>query len=163
MARKLPLTHAKPAVDAVRKRLGGRASTDPDAGEIVTVETDSGIDRVGVVVFAKGEQVDVWTDSGIPMGGVVRRLHRSRTRRARGPIPEGLSAVARDATAFAALPEGVRVRFQQEGGVVEEATLVEKCRYGAVVLRDDGTLVGVGFRRVWRVAAGARSTPSEAN
>ena len=63
MSRKLslPLTldrAKKPTTDAVRKRLGGRASTEPGAGEIVALRTEGGSERVGVVLFARGEDVD---------------------------------------------------------------------------------------------------------
>lgn len=143
MARRLFLPLATPApprlptVDAVRKRLGGRASTDPGAGEVVSLRDA----RTGVILFVRGEQVDVWLD-----GDVVHRVRRADIRPAGEGAARDLLAVARDARAFAELREGQRVGFQHEGGLGEGA-LVEKCRFGGLVERPDGTVIGVGFRR----------------
>ena len=30
-----------------------------------------------------------------------------------------------------------------------EGTLVEKCRFGALIERGDGAVIGAGFRRIW--------------
>ena len=148
MGRKLflPLTvdtPKKPTADAIRKRLGGRVSTEPGAGEIVAITTDGGAERVGVVLFTRGEDVDVWTDHG-----VVRRARRASTRPFRSPVSKELTAVAGDARVFGGLLEGQRVRYQHESGL-NEGTIVEKCRFGVLLERDDGVLVGVGFRRIW--------------
>ena len=124
-------------MDAVRKRLGGRASTEAGAGEVVRLRDDC----AGVVLFVRGEQVDVWLD-----GDVVHRVRRADIRPAGEGTARDLLAVARDARAFAELREGQRVGFVQEGGTGEGA-LVEKCRFGGLVERADGTVVGVGFRR----------------
>ena len=161
MARKLflPITPGEgaglPTVDVVRKRLGGRASTEAGAGEIVRLVEDRA-DRIGVVLFARGDEVDVWLS-----GGLVRRVRREGVRGADpgfGGAPsasdEGermsdeLVAVARDARAFGALAERQPVRYQHEGGTGRGA-LVEKCRFGALIERSDGVVLGVGFRRVW--------------
>jgi hypothetical protein len=144
----LPLTFdmdadKKPAVDLVRKRLGGRASTEAGAGDVVTVTTDGGAQRVGVVLFVRGDDLDVWIDHG-----VVRRTRRSSTSPAHTPVSRELTSVAGDARVFGGLLEGQRVRYQHEAGF-GEGLLVEKCRFGAVLRRDDGVLVGVGFRRIW--------------
>ena len=40
------------------------------------------------------------------------------------------------------------MRFATEGGAVEHGTLLEKCRWGGLVQRGDGVVVGIGFRRV---------------
>jgi hypothetical protein len=153
MGRKLflPLTPDEarpPTVDVVRKRLGGRASTEPGPGELVTLVTDRGIERIGVVLFVRGEDLDVWI-----AGGVVRRARRSmlksveeeRASADQGRINKDLFAIARDAESFADLVEGQRVRYQHDGGA-GEGTLVEKCRFGGLIERGDGTLLGVGFR-----------------
>ncbi len=140
----LPLASTAPAslptVDAVRKRLGGRASTEGGAGELVGL----GVDRTGVVIFVRGEQLDVW----LP-GDVVRRVRRADTRPApaSGAVPRELLAVALDARVFGALHEGQRVGYQAEGAL-GEGVLVEKCRFGGLVERADRTVVGVGFRRL---------------
>jgi hypothetical protein len=148
MSRKLslPLTldwAKKPTTDAVRKRLGGRASTEPGAGEIVALTTEGGTTRVGVVLFARGEDVDVWTDHG-----VVRRAKRARCAPCCEEVSKELSQVADDARIFGGMSEGQRVRYQQEAGL-EEGVIVEKCRFGALLRRDDGVILGVGFRRIW--------------
>src|SRR6185437_778339 len=130
----------RPTVDAVRKRLGGRASTETGAGEVVTLRTAHG-ERTGVVLFVRGEQLDVWLE-----GDVVRRVLRADAPPADGVVPEEVLGVALDARAFGELREGQRVYFQHEG-VPSEGMLVEKCRFGGLVERGDGTMVGVAFRR----------------
>lgn len=155
----LTLTEARlPTVDVVRKRLGGRASTEGGAGELVTMITERGLERLGVVLFVRGEEIDVWTD-----GGVVRRARREALRPAEsfGLVPEDgaerrLLAVARDAQSFAALTEGQRVHYQHERGI-GEATLVEKCRFGGLVERSDGAVLAIGFRRLWAAKEPARN------
>ena len=148
MSRKLslPLTldaMKKPTADAIRKRLGGRASTEAGAGEIVALTTDGGAERVGVVLFTRGEDADVWIDHG-----VVRRTRRTSIHPCRAPVAKELAGVAGDARVFGSLLEGQRVRYQHEAGLAE-GTIVEKCRFGALLERDEGVLVGVGFRRIW--------------
>ncbi len=130
----------RPTVDAVRKRLGGRASTEPGAGEVVALRTAHG-ERTGVVLFVRGEQLDVWLE-----GDVVRRVRRADAPPADGVVPQEVLDVALDARAFADLREGHRVVFHHDGGPAE-GTLVEKCRFGGLVERGDGTIVGVAFRR----------------
>lgn len=152
MARKLPVLwpfgERKPTVDVVRAKLGGRASTDRGAGEVVSVDVGGGLSQTGVVIFTRGEDVDVWTGEG-----VVRRARWNVVQIVHGPAPDALAQVAADAATFAGLAEGQRVRFRHDTGT-GEGTLVEKCKFGALVERDDQTVVGVSFRRLW---------PSEAN
>ena len=133
---------ASPTVDAVRKRLGGRGSTEPGAGELVEVASDQGAVRAGVVLFVQGDDLDVWLE-----GGVVRRTRRSRTVKTTA-AGEDLLSIAHAARLFAALSEGERVGYRHAAGVGEGA-LVEKCRFGALVERGDGTVLGIGFRRLW--------------
>jgi hypothetical protein len=145
----LPLTPAagrsdgSPTVDATRKRLGGRASTEPGAGEVVAFRDERGHERHGVVLFVRGEDLDVWGT-----GDRVRRVRRARTRPVDGMVSEELVAVARDAVAFGELREGQPVRFQHAQGL-GEGVLVEKCRFGGLVERGDEVVLGVGFRRLW--------------
>ncbi len=144
MARRLPLTEISfgpPTIDAVRKRLGGRKSSEPGVGRIVEVPTEGGGRRAGVVLFAEGESLYVWVAEGI-----VRKTPRDKARDAEAPE---LTSLADDARVFAALNEGEAVRFAREDGVFGEGVLAEKCRFGALVARGDGSVVGVGFRRVW--------------
>ncbi|APR88223.1 hypothetical protein A7982_13572 [Minicystis rosea] len=145
----LPLAVGEPAqrptVDTVRRRLGGRASTESGAGEVVTFHDERGLERTGVVVFVRGDELFVWLE-----GDVVRRVPRAAARAADGVISEALLAVARDAQGFATLSEGQRVRYQHSDGLGEGA-LIEKCRFGALVERHDRTVLGIGFRRLWSV------------
>ena len=163
IARRVSLPLAEPArsaptVDAVRARLGGRArddERDPAVGTLVRypVEGDpagllGSLAPVGVVLFAREGSLDVWAG-----GGRVRKVPRER---ATTEAPEAnpseetleMHAVAADALAFHSLREGARVRFTT-GGTMGEGTLVERCRFGALVLRDDGSVAGVGFRALW--------------
>jgi hypothetical protein len=111
--------------------------------------------RAGVVLFVRGDQLDVWLH-----GDVVRRVRRLDVRPAGEEEARELLPVARDAVAFAALREGERVHYVHQGGMGEGA-LVEKCRFGGLVERADGTVVGVGFRRFVRVSpAPADDRPS---
>jgi hypothetical protein len=146
----------KPTVDEIRRRLGGRASTEPGAGELITLTTPGGEELPGVVLFAAGDDVDVWVEQpgssvAVALGSaVVRRARRADLRPLRAPASSNLGdlgAVAGDARVFGALLEGQRIRYPTEQGLTE-GILVEKCRFGAVVERSDGSLVGVGFRRI---------------
>jgi len=134
-------------VDAARKRLGGRASTGPGAGELVQVLTRVGLTKHGVVLFADDTEIDVWIADD-----TVLRTTRDRVTPLKTGVSRDVAAVASDARVFGSLGEGQRVRYLHAQDAFADATLVEKCRYGALLLRDDGTLVGVGFRRVWPAA-----------
>jgi hypothetical protein len=143
----LPLTERlssslrTPTVDAMRKRLGGRSTTAASAGRIVRIAST---ERLGVVLHDKDGISDVYTERGI-----VRRTANDEIVPAGGPPDEELSRVADDARVYAMLAEGQRVRYQTSASEMGEARLVEKCRYGALVERDDGAILGVGFRRLW--------------
>ncbi|HSN98099.1 MAG TPA: hypothetical protein VLS89_07360 [Candidatus Nanopelagicales bacterium] len=153
LARPAPRSQ-KPTVDEVRKRLGGRASTGPGAGELVTLTTPGGDELPGVVLFSSADDIDIWVEQpgaavAAALGaGVVRRARRADVTPLRAPSSKDLDAVAADARVFGALREGQRIHYAVDGGL-SEGTLVEKCRYGALVERDDGSLLGVGFRRLW--------------
>jgi hypothetical protein len=136
----LPIADAprSPTVDAARKRLGGRGESDPGAGDLVAFDGD----RLGVVLFARGDDLEVWIDDGL-----VRRVRRGETRAADAVVSKQLASIADAARAFADLAEGTRVRFRDEVRT-EGGTLVEKCRFGALIEREDGSIVAVGFRRV---------------
>jgi hypothetical protein len=136
-------TAERPTVDAVRKRLGGRAATEAGAGELVGLRDG----RIGAVLFVRGEQLDVWTE-----GDVVRRIRRGEASPADGVIPPDVLAVAGEARAFADLAEGQRVGFQKDGGM-QSGILVEKCRFGALIELETGVVVGVAFRRVTALEA----------
>lgn len=137
-----PVSRARSTLDAVRARLGGRARTDQQAGRVVCF-LDTG--AAGVVLFGHGEEVHVFSNAGW-----VRRTTVGAVTRVADPAPD-LDVVANEVRIFASLEEGHRVRFQDRSGVAH-GTLLEMCRYGAVVRRDDQTVMGVGFRRIWPLA-----------
>lgn len=148
MSRKLPVlfpfgADRKPTVDSIRAKLGGRASTEVGAGDLVRVEAGGGFSHTGIVIYTRGEDVDIWTGEG-----VVRRARWGAVQRLDGPTPEAFEQVAADAAVFGGLLEGQRVRYRHDTGT-SEGTLVEKCKFGALVERDDRTIVGVSFRRLW--------------
>lgn len=133
-----------PTVDAVRRRLGGRASSEGRAGELVALSAEAEDERLGVVLFAKEEELAVWVGEGL-----VRKTRRKLARAASCAAPPALAKVADDARVFGTLAEGQRVTFEAAAGQIAQGTLVEKCRFGALVELDGGVLVGVGFRRIW--------------
>ncbi len=136
----------KPSIDAARARLGGRAKNDgPPApgvtpGTIVTARDAA----VGVVVFASAREAHVLFDRSR-----LRRLTPEDVTAHDGEPPGELGRVAAEARVFWLLVEGQAVRYADHTGVLREGKLVEKCRYGALVLRDDGAIVAVGFRKLW--------------
>jgi hypothetical protein len=141
-----------PRVEAVRRRLGGRAVSDPGIGGLVRLKGAPEV--VGVVLWKKGDEVHVMTDATL-----VRKTSRDSLE----PLPPGhakaesLAAASADARVFAQLGEGDRVRYVEADGRLLEATLVEKCRYGGIVVRDDEALMGVGFRKIWPASPDAPS------
>ncbi len=115
-------------------------------GAIVALD-DGRMRKLGVVIFARDEEAFVFTGAG-----VVRKTRRDSVRTLnQEEAPPELLEVAERARAFGELAEGERVRFDEgsRGG----GMLVEKCRFGAIVARADGSFVGVGFRRIWRQAS----------
>jgi hypothetical protein len=139
------LAAGNPTVDAARERLGDRIATDPDVGQAVRVERALGVRHLGVVIFRKGESVDVWLGAG-------------RVRRLAGPdtlstvdakeLTPSLVVISDTAVLFANLHEGQRVCFEAHDGSLGEGMLVEKCRYGALVLTGEGPsakIMAIGF------------------
>ena len=122
-----------------REKLGGRvvshASNHFSGGEIVRAG-----DRVGVVLWSDEAQCDVWIGDD-----AVKRVACAEVESA---TSSDLADVAEDARAFAALREGALVVFDQ----AIAGKLVEKCRWGGLVARDDGRIFAVGFRRFKRPA-----------
>jgi hypothetical protein len=111
------------------------------------VTLDGTPEGAGVVLFADETEVDVLVDDT-----TVKRTVRSNVTPA--PEPRGLLAsLAGHVLVFARLEEGERVRMETREGMVE-GLLFEKCRYGALVAKDDGAVIAVGFRKLWPVARG---------
>jgi hypothetical protein len=169
----LPLTQQlsnsidKPNAIAMRKRLGGRISSDAaiarSSGPIVLgafVSIQSAVDspvsepeitkRVGVLLAITGQSVDVYLERGI-----VKRTAVEAVSAHEGEGPADLVAVAESVMVFARLHEGQRVEVERSPSDIPCATLVEKCRYGAIVELEDRSLLGVGFRKIW-----PKQTPS---
>jgi hypothetical protein len=151
MARRLPVlfplgSDHRPTASAIRAKLGGRTSTEVGAGDLVSIDVGGGLAHVGIVIYTRGEDVDVWTGEG-----VVRRARWATVRRVEGPAPPHFTQIAADAATFGGLYEGQRVCYRHDSGT-SEGTLVEKCKFGALVERDDHAIVGVSFRRLWPAA-----------
>lgn len=132
-----------PSVDRVRKRLGGRASTEAGTGDIVSFTTDGGIHQTGVVVFIRGDELDVYVSDNL-----VRRIRRASTKPTDAALAPSFVRIAESARIFEGLAEGQRVRFTSDGHAYE-GILIEKCRFGALVERPDGKIIGLGFQRLW--------------
>jgi hypothetical protein len=140
----------KPSIDAARARLGGRV-TEVEAppggfapGVMVTFGTASGRRTPGVIVFASQAELHVLLD-----GIRLRRLRPDEVALHEGEPSIELEKIAGDARLFGALVEGQSVRYADDGGGLIDGKVVEKCRWGALVLRDDGAVVAVGFRKLW--------------
>ncbi|MFO0659592.1 MAG: hypothetical protein U0165_07155 [Polyangiaceae bacterium] len=132
----------KPTIDAMRARLGGREPSPPDAGSIVSWVSPDGQSRVGVVLGGSAEERFMWTSDG-----VVRRAERTQVREVGSYLPEDLVMAAEEIKAFASLSEGDSVLVDESSASVE-MLLIEKCRFGALVAREDGSVLGVGYRKV---------------
>ncbi len=155
----------KPSIDAARARLGGRVNeidTPPAGfapGVLVTFLVGSPAARAagaerrmhGVVVFASQNEVHVLLD-----GVRLRRLPPSDvTIHEGGEVAIELEKIAGDARLFGQLVEGQSVRYADDSGGLVNGKVVEKCRWGALVLREDGAVVAVGFRKLWPSPTGA--------
>jgi hypothetical protein len=64
-------------------------------------------------------------------------------------VSDATLRAASDARVFGAIERGARVLYDAGDGRVAEGLLVERCRYGGLVARDDGAVMAVGFRRLW--------------
>lgn len=154
MARKLglpvveELLASKPTLAEARRRLGGpRGGEGEDVGRIVTVA--AGALRTGVVLFASNDERHVVFD-----GGVVRRTSVEKCMYDARDVAEPLRALADDVRVFAALADGDEVVFT-DGAAEARGTIVEMCRYGALVGLRDGRVLALGFRKLRPAGAGA--------
>jgi len=140
----------KPSLDDARNRLGGRTTDEEPAppgifpGTIVKVVATGGAEHVAVVVFANADEVHILVD-----GTKLRRVRPAAVDAHEGATPSSLSKIAADAHVFSRLAEGQQVRYADDRGGLLAGKLVEKCRYGALVVREDGAVVAVGFRKLW--------------
>lgn len=143
----------KPSLDDARNRLGGRTTDEEpppqgiSPGTIVKVVATGGSEHVAVVVFANADEVHILVD-----GTKLRRVRPAAVDMHDGATPTSLSKIAADAHVFSRLAEGQQVRYADDRGGLLAGKLVEKCRYGALVVREDGAVVAVGFRKLWPAA-----------
>lgn len=61
--------------------------------------------------------------------------------------------LAAEARVFGGMVEGQAIRYADDAGTLMDGKLIEKCRWGALVARDDGAVVAVGFRKLWPAPA----------
>lgn len=146
----------KPSIDAARARLGGKLDvsigTPPGLapGSIVTFALARGRRLAAIVIYAGTDEVHVLLD---PIR--LRRTPAAELEPFSGDVDDELTRLAADARVFGLLPEGQPVRYADDAGTLLDGKLVEKCRWGALVVRDDGAVVAVGFRKLWPIPAGA--------
>lgn len=155
-AKAKPLAKKKPSIDAARDRLGGRLTSEDVSppgialGLVVGVAKSPGKDGTkgsiipGIVIYASRAEVHVLLD-----GVRLRRVQPDSVRPFVGEVSLALSKIAGDATLFANLVEGDSVRYAGDDGTLVMAKVVEKCRWGALVAREDGAVIAVGFRKLW--------------
>jgi hypothetical protein len=143
----------KPSLDDARNRLGGRTTDEEPApagigpGRVVKVFANDGEEHVAVVVFANADEVHILVD-----GTKLRRVPPEAVHSYDGATPNALGKIAADAHVFSHLNEGQLIRYADDSGGLLAGKLIEKCRYGALVVREDGALVAVGFRKLWPAA-----------
>lgn len=146
----------KPSLDDARNRLGGRTTDEEPAppgiapGRVVRVFANDGEEHIAVVVFANADEVHILID-----GTRLRRVPPSAVHDYDGATPSSMAKIAADAHVFSRLAEGEKIRYADDKGGLLAGKLVEKCRYGALVVREDGAVVAVGFRKLWPASNGA--------
>ena len=146
----------KPSLDDARNRLGGRTTDEEPAppgmhpGRVVRVFANDGEEHVAVVVFANADEVHILID-----GTRLRRVPPSAVHTYEGATPSSMSKIAADAHVFSHLTEGTKIRYADDKGGLLSGKLVEKCRYGALVVREDGAVIAVGFRKLWPATTSA--------
>ena len=133
------------ALEAARRKLGGRslAPSTRLPGTLVEATLQDGRRLAGIVLWASADSCDVWFDDGLARrarsGAVVARAR---------PTPESLVRIEAEVRIFSALAEGDAVRWERSG-CITEGRIVEKCRYGAIVVTRTARVVAVGFRKLW--------------
>jgi hypothetical protein len=135
----------RPSIEAARRRLGGLA-TGPShraPGSLVRVRLHAAPWARGILLWATERHCDVWFEDG-----VARRARFHAVTPYAGATPEGLLRVAGEMRLFTSLAEGQRVRWERASEVAE-GCIVEKCRYGAIIVSREGRVVAVGFRKLW--------------
>lgn len=136
-------------LERARQRLGGEALSNVGAGRLVELYFEGKPPAMGVVLHQTEREVDVWLgatvvrrtriESAVPVDSTTREISN-----------EMLKAAA-EARVFGAIERGRPVLYDAGGGAVAEGRVVERCRYGALVARPDGSVLAIGFRRLWPV------------
>lgn len=159
----LPLLDAEgrrtdlPTLEVARRKLGGRLSDEPPRAASAGIEVGRVValrDAMGVVLSVDGARLSVWI-----AGGRVRRVDVGAAGPVVGGVPVELARVADDIRLFTRLAEGDRVAFELDGER-REGTLLEKCRFGALVGAADRKVMAVGFRRLWPTSRASHAEPS---
>jgi hypothetical protein len=134
-----------PALEVARRKLGGRTAVPSERapGALVEAALRDGLRHAGILLWASAGTCDVWFDDGI-----ARRARSEAVRPRARPTPESLVRVEAEVRMFASFAEGDRVRWERPTGITE-GRIVEKCRYGAIVVTRGGKVVAVGFRTLW--------------
>lgn len=135
---------AAPRVDQMRARLGGRAASTARVGELVQLRTSDLVSLPGVLLAEARGSALVLTRGNVVHRAPIHRLEPS----AGADVDPELAAVSSDARRFAALSEGQRVQIQDANLDALDGILVEKCRFGGLVLKRDESLVAVGFSKL---------------
>lgn len=156
--RRLPTVRAlssfdgPPTPDAAREALGGRwVEVDSSLPGMGCRFLDSrGRVRQGVVVAASRDSLDVWIGDGR-----FQRIAVGRAEFFEVEATDELAHAAADARIFGAMNEGVAVQFLSRDGSVRSGTLVERCRYGALVAAER-QVFAVAFRRLWPAVSSDR-------
>jgi hypothetical protein len=139
----------RPSLDLARRRLGGTASTDSRRvpGSLVVVSLRSGAQAKGILLWETERYSDVWFEDG-----VARRARAETVSPLDRAVPASLTRIAGEMRIFMSFAEGDRVYWQRSAEIAD-GCIVEKCRYGAIVVTGDGKVVAVGFRKLWPAAA----------
>ncbi len=120
-------------------------------GVLVEVALSDGVRHAGVLLWSTGRTCDIWCDDGL-----ARRARSAAVLPRRGPAPESLVRVEAEVRMFASMNEGDRVRWERTTGLAE-GRIVEKCRYGAIVVTRGGKVIAVGFRKLWPAGTDVRA------
>lgn len=102
----------------------------------------------GVVLHDGGDELDAWIGEGI-----IARVTLAQVASSLDEVPpERFRELAYDVLRFAALREGQAIRVLGPGPAFD-AVLRERCRYGALVEREDDVrrpraISAIGFRRL---------------
>ena len=79
----------------------------------------------------------------------LRRMQPGELSAHEGAVDDEIGKLAGDAHLFGLIDEGEAIRNADDAGALVDEQLIEKCRWGALVARDDGAVVAVGFRKLW--------------